>query len=855
MKLLIIAFFLFTTFLGTSQDPVYNHYTTSNGLSSSEVYDIIQDKWGYIWFSTDNGLTRYDGYTFKHYSTSDGLTNNTVFKFFKDNDERIWCTTFEPSVFLITGENPRFIPYERNDIFKTLDPANVLDNIYFDSLNNPSFTFLYTPGYLFINGQSELENYLINDKRRGILQYRINSKQETFAFSFPNGKNIRTKNFHGETYRCEHTIIAGKIGVINFDGTITFVMANDSIFKNENGRESTLFSGSEILGLDKLDADHFSVLTRTDGAFVYDKNGVITQHLLQGKSVSSMYVDHEDGVWISTLNDGVFYFKNTQVKTEHLNVKNEGIIDMAFDQEKRLWIATPLGDVYVQSPSGIELISSSPVKRPAYLSFDKSENIMYYHSGGRIWSSQSSTSIRIGSTINIEAQDNGSVLVFGISSVSRSYFKNKECEPLHSGHRFYDAINFKNNWYFATENGLFREKGKKLTQVDSGRTPNLILGTRIEDLSLFGNSLLIASRGNGILIFDGEEVIGRITKKDGLTSNFVSRLYTENDNTLWVCTNVGLNRIRFDESGNYSISSVTHKDGLSSNEVSSIAINDDLIWVGTKDGLNYFPRSYFDRTVPTIDYSFKLRKLLVNDKKHTETEDIYLSYDQNRLEFHFAGISFNQSEDLTYRYKLEGIDENWIYTTSRSVTYSKLDPGNYAFMVQLKGENSKWEMQEVRMSLTIYPPFWKRWWFKMSVVLFITLLIYSFFHFRVLIYNKNLVRDILRQFLKRLSKDPPQIIVREGNTDVKIETHTILFVKSDRNYLEIHTETGRHVIREKLSVFLELVPDPLEFLRVRRSYIVRIDKVTRKGKKHIYIKDYKINVGETYLPELNKISL
>jgi DNA-binding LytR/AlgR family response regulator len=117
------------------------------------------------------------------------------------------------------------------------------------------------------------------------------------------------------------------------------------------------------------------------------------------------------------------------------------------------------------------------------------------------------------------------------------------------------------------------------------------------------------------------------------------------------------------------------------------------------------------------------------------------------------------------------------------------------------------------------------------------------------------VKELPRQVLKKLSKSTPKIVVREGNNDVKIETHTILFVKSNRNYLEIHTETGRHVIREKLSNFLEIVPDPLEFLRVRRSYIVRIDKVTRKGKKHIYIKEHKIDVGETYLSVLEKITL
>ncbi len=127
LKLFPLVSFFILSINGFTQDPIYHHYTTSNGLSSSEVYDIIQDDWGYIWFSTDNGLTRYDGYSFNHYSTNDGLTNNTVFNFFKSDDGKIWCTTFEPSVFLIVGENPTFIPYHRNDIFETLDPTIVLN--------------------------------------------------------------------------------------------------------------------------------------------------------------------------------------------------------------------------------------------------------------------------------------------------------------------------------------------------------------------------------------------------------------------------------------------------------------------------------------------------------------------------------------------------------------------------------------------------------------------------------------------------------------------------------------------------------------------------------------------------------
>ncbi len=852
LKLIFVASFILITTHGFSQEPVYKHYTTSNGLSSSEVYDIIQDDWGYIWFSTDNGLTRYDGYTFKHYGTSDGLTNNTVFKFFKDKDKRIWCTTFEPSVFLIVGEDPKFIPYQRKDIFETIAPANVLDRIYFDSLNTPIFTFLNAHGYLTLNAQGGIESSLM-DHQKGVIHYVVNSNQETFAYSSIEAKKTGFEKFHGKINKNVCEIKEGRFGVVQFSEFNHFLMVNDSIFHVENGERSTIFSGPELIGIDKLDSDHFSVLTRSNGAIVYNKHGVITQRLLPGKSVSSMYVDHENGTWVSTLNDGVFYFRNTPVKTEYLSVEFEDITDIAFDDKKRLWIATQNGDVLIKANNEVEHVQSSKLKRPAHLSFDKNQKVMYYHADGRIWKGKNEAFIDAGSTSNIKAQKNGSVLIFEVHTITRSFFDKKRDELLLSGFRSYDAINYKKDWYFATKKGLFREKHKKLSQVEID-LKNHTIDTRIEDLCLFRGNLLIASRGNGIVEYDGNKILGHITTENGLTSNFVSKMLSEGDHTLWVCTNIGLNRIHAEIDGSYSISSVTFKDGLSSNEINSLAICDDTIWVGTKEGLNYFPRSYFDYVPATIDYRLKLRKVLVNDKMWTKSDTVQLSYDQNRLEFHFSGISLNPSEKLIYRYKFEGVDKHWTYTTSRSATYPKLIPGNYTFLIQVKGENTEWRIQEARMFITIHPPFWKQWWFKLSVVLSVILLIYVFFHFRVFIYNKKLVRELPRQVLKRLGKNSPKIIVREGNSDVKIETQSILFVKSDRNYLEIHTETGRHVIRETLSNFLEIVPDPLDFIRVRRSYIVRIDKVTKKGKKHIYINDYKIDVGETYISELKKIS-
>ena len=135
------------------------------------------------------------------------------------------------------------------------------------------------------------------------------------------------------------------------------------------------------------------------------------------------------------------------------------------------------------------------------------------------------------------------------------------------------------------------------------------------------------------------------------------------------------------------------------------------------------------------------------------------------------------------------------------------------------------------------------------------MLIYLFFRFRILLYNADLVREILRQVAKRLKGNSGYIVVKESGKQVKIASASIYFIKSDGNYLEIHHENGKTIVREKIGAFLDLVPDPLEFLRIRRSYIIRIDQVQEKGKKEEAFEILaKINGCEQAKTELEEIN-
>ena len=103
MKLLknaivIFLILLLTSLLVEAQELAYRNFTIADGLPSNTVYDICQDDEGYMWFATENGLSRYDGEHFKNFTIMDGLPDTEVLSFFKDSRKRIWFSTLNGKI-------------------------------------------------------------------------------------------------------------------------------------------------------------------------------------------------------------------------------------------------------------------------------------------------------------------------------------------------------------------------------------------------------------------------------------------------------------------------------------------------------------------------------------------------------------------------------------------------------------------------------------------------------------------------------------------------------------------------------------------------------------------------------------
>src|SRR5579872_2976059 len=85
-------------YFGHSQGYSYTHYDLSDGLAGSTVYSIAQDKDGFIWASTETGVSRFDGVHFQNFTTKDGLPDVEILRLFGDSRDRVWMAPFGKSI-------------------------------------------------------------------------------------------------------------------------------------------------------------------------------------------------------------------------------------------------------------------------------------------------------------------------------------------------------------------------------------------------------------------------------------------------------------------------------------------------------------------------------------------------------------------------------------------------------------------------------------------------------------------------------------------------------------------------------------------------------------------------------------
>ncbi|MEP7169953.1 MAG: two-component regulator propeller domain-containing protein, partial [Bacteroidota bacterium] len=258
------------------------------------------------------------------------------------------------------------------------------------------------------------------------------------------------------------------------------------------------------------------------------------------------------------------------------------------------------------------------------------------------------------------------------------------------------------------------------------------------------NYLWIGTNGGGLNRFDKRsEKFVRITEKDGLPNNVIYGILSDENKNLWLSTNKGISC--------YSITTGTFKnfeakDGLQSNEFNRHAFcksADGILFFGGVNGFNYFDpkdlkKNPFIPRINITDIKLKNQSIYFKDKNSAINNPAYLiqqlklPYHDNVITFEFASMEYSATDKNEYQYMMEGFDKEWIQAgTNHSATYTNLDPGNYTFRVKGSNNDGVWNEAGTSVQLTILPPWYMTWWFRVLVVVAIATAVYILYRYRL----------------------------------------------------------------------------------------------------------------------------
>jgi len=372
--------------------------------------------------------------------------------------------------------------------------------------------------------------------------------------------------------------------------------------------------------------------------------------------------------------------------------------------------------------------------------------------------------------------------------------------------------------------------------------------------------LWVGTWGGGLNLFHPRSgSFTRYTKKDGLANDVVYGILEDGQGNLWVSTNYGISR--FDPaSGSFKNFDVT--DGLQSNEFNSGAYHrgrDGKMYFGGINGLTaFYPDRIRENThVPPVvltDFKVANQEITIDPEGEPAallsrsiiyTDAVRLSHRQNLITLEFASLNFLSPEKNQYAYRLEGLEKQWNRVGNRRyVTYSNLSPGRYIFRVRGSNNDGIWNRRGTTLQITIQPPFWATWWFRLMGILLLVGLVYGILTLRTrtLTRRKRVLEQLVRERTRMLTRQNQElerlsIVVRETDNGVVIMDHGANIQWINEGFVRMFGYNYRQLLREKGKNFRDFSSrEDIKFLideclENRKTVTAEMESMTRSGEK------------------------
>lgn len=766
----------------------------STGLPVDKVTALAQDSSGFIWIGSEEGLFRYDGFTFKaFYAEQENpktLPENIITKISVSSKGFIWVGTVGGGIACLKNDG---------QVIKT-----------FHSKNTP-----------VISGLANHITDIKEDKEGNIWWTSVDGffKLSTDKHQ-PECYKIKTSVLRGNLFNSFCFDDNGKVWTAGFLGFRIFDPESKTF--TEAVKSPTIRSKKDIATLtfhrNKL---WFSSWTPDIGAFDFSKNKLHFFYSGSGtlqpgyeKMCNEFYVDRNENLWMAT-GKGLFFIKKNETNASQsfffesgniYSIGDNNITCMLEDLEGNFWFGTSQG-VSITQPYQQKVVnfSTNNLKEAPYgdktvkniIEVDNNTLLIATHNADGIYETDSHFQIKKHYYYNdvrydwiwtyyddkprnrifISTQEgmliydklkhnlakstqpvfNNHIPVSSFEATSDSIlwmsrfrgvfirynlitgkYKEYSLQQLGEPAQVLYLSKDKENriWLIAHGSGLLRfdEKKRKIVErLSATNHSSSILQPNITFFKDLGDYFIIGYFTKGISLYNkSTHSFQHLSQSDGLASNNTRAIFLSDSNKAWIATSNGISLLNLKDRTfkNYDYSS-----GILNNDFVSITqLQSGRIAAGATKGFVVFEPKKIDKTLP-LPAPFITEINVYGNKTvlaSIEKNPIEIPYNKNYFSIDYLSLQYNNNSEIEYAYKLEGLDKNWIYAGKRRfASYSNIKGGHYYFKVRARRPGEQWVENSVALPIVVSTAFYRQWWFYLLMAMVVTFIIYILFRYRV----------------------------------------------------------------------------------------------------------------------------
>ena len=736
----------------------FKHYGQDEGLTSLVAQCMLQDRTGFLWVGTQNGLFRYDGTRFRGFYKTEGLPSSRIESLYEGTDGTLWVGTRSG---LAQRVGDRFGAVRISQPYEILGRSAIASD---------------TRGQIYASTSEGLLTGRPNPQKSS-LDWRLES---------PGGLHQAIHSVHVDPggalwLGCGNRLCRFQEGQVvlmgpedgvpedRWDAILTdpagnlWVRSSQRLLLRPPGktRFTRLDAGlPESTNVSSLHLDSEGRLfVPTDLGMAYRVAGhwerIDSRKGLAADSVCCLLQDREGSLWVGLFGSGVarwLGYRQWESWTLAEGLSNENTWGIYRDPSGTLWVGTDNG------------LNAWPSGHTTWRHWTKQQGL-----GGnkvRTLAAGSDGTVWVGSDPGGVSQMHPRLGIIHHYGVESGLLNDRVLSM---------AEDRQHRLWVGTRRGLYRSAGAGAAlRFQQQWPPSSDENERFYGLLRDSQGRVWIAGSRGLVRFDNGQWT-RFTVRDGLSTDFLGYLTEAQDGAIWIGYReaVGISRLTFSE-GRLRIDHITRQNGLHSDQAIFLGVDtrgwiwfgtdsgvdvfdgrlwthhsradgllwddcngdaffadwDGGVWIGTSRGLAHFHPP--DRPLPGIAPPVVISSVQFGrNRLEPPSGPLKIPYADRSFLAAFTALTFLREQEVRFRYRLWDLQKEWMETTQREVQYPSLPPGDYNFQVQARSAQGIWSDAPAQVSFRILSPWWQTWWFRGAILTAALFLGWLLWHLRV----------------------------------------------------------------------------------------------------------------------------